>query len=118
VTCTPIKLRDGGSAIVCTRGRQKAPRCVKCGKPATRLCDWILERPRASLAGAIAVSKLKTCDANLCDECTTQPSPERDLCPKHTGHAQPRQPKNSGPQQELALELKPSAPGSAISSTS
>lgn len=110
--CTVVDV-GGIRAIVCGSKRYEVRPCKTCGQPATKLCDWILERPTASLAGAIAVSKLTTCDEPICAECTTSPAPHKDLCPTHAGvwRTDPR-----NPQRELVLT--PSAQGSATTSTS
>jgi len=64
--CRRIKLANGGTAIVCTRGPQR--RCA-CGLPATKLCDWPKGR--------------STCDAPLCERCAVSVGPDRDHCPGH-----------------------------------
>ena len=61
---------SGVNAIVCTGGRAK--RC-KCGRRATRLCDW-----------KVKTRKSGTCDEPLCDHCAVPPAPNKDLCPKHS----------------------------------
>lgn len=70
MTCQPVTLLGGGSAIVC--GRFKPKRCA-CGRPATLLCDWKRKGdPYQS-----------TCDAPICSRCTVSPAPGRDLCATH-----------------------------------
>lgn len=67
--CHYVKLPGGGFAIVtAARGRQK--RCIVCRGPGARLCDW-------KLGGG------RTCSRALCNACSFQPSPEKDLCPEH-----------------------------------
>jgi hypothetical protein len=67
MTCDRVSMPTGGTAIVCTQTR----RC-KCGHRATLLCDW-----------KVPGKKSGTCDAPLCDRCTTSPMEGKDLCPKH-----------------------------------
>lgn len=67
MTCDRVAMPGGGTAIVCSATR----RC-KCRRRATLLCDWKVPE-RAS----------GTCDAPLCDRCTTSPTPGKDLCSKH-----------------------------------
>ncbi len=67
MTCTPVRLPRGGTAIICTATR----RC-KCGRRATLLCDW-----------KVPTKKSGTCDAAICTRCTTSPARDKDLCPKH-----------------------------------
>lgn len=67
MNCQPVKLPNGGSAILCGTKR----RC-KCGRRATLLCDW-----------KVPTKKSGTCDAPICTRCTTSPAPDKDLCPKH-----------------------------------
>lgn len=69
--CTPVKLDSGATAIVCSRGRQRKPKCTVCGKPADKLCD----HPDGK----------KTCDKPLCGRCAVPGSvPDTDYCPSHT----------------------------------
>jgi len=67
MTCDRVPMPGGGVAIVCSQTR----RC-KCGRRATLLCDW---KVPAKASG--------TCDAPICERCTTSPAPDKDLCPKH-----------------------------------
>lgn len=69
MTCEHVILPNGTAAIVCGRGRRQ--RC-KCGRPATLLCDWKVPSRRSG-----------TCDAPICDRCTTSPAADKDLCPAH-----------------------------------
>lgn len=68
MTCEHVTLPDGGRAIVCSSRRRA--RCA-CGRPAPLLCDWKISGRRG------------TCDAPLCNRCTTSPAPDNDLCPAH-----------------------------------
>lgn len=69
--CERVRFGNG-YAIVCTRrkGKRAQVLCESCGDPAERLCDWKLSAER-------------TCDAGVCLRCTTNPAPEKDLCPHH-----------------------------------
>jgi hypothetical protein len=67
VTCTVVRLPTGGAAIVCSTSR----RCA-CGKRAALLCDW-----------KVSANPSGTCDAPVCQACTTSPAPDKDLCPRH-----------------------------------
>jgi hypothetical protein len=69
MTCEFVQLPGGGTAIICTAGRRK--RCA-CGRLATLACDWKAPRKKSG-----------TCDAPICDRCTTSPAPDKDLCAKH-----------------------------------
>ena len=69
MTCERVALPAGGYAIVCGTRRRK--RCA-CGRPATLECDW-----------KVPARKSGTCDAPICERCTTSPAPDKDLCPKH-----------------------------------
>lgn len=58
------------NAIICGP-KPRRRRCSACGElGATRECDW-------------KVGRDKTCDALLCERCTTQPRKDKDLCPAH-----------------------------------
>lgn len=69
MVCQRVQLPGGVGAIVCTGRRRK--RC-SCGRPATLECDWKVKTRRSG-----------TCDAPICERCTTRPAPGKDLCPKH-----------------------------------
>lgn len=71
MTCEFLTLPNGARAIVC--GSFKHQKCG-CGRKATLLCDW--KTPNT-------VRKSQTCDAPLCDRCTTKPAPDKDLCKCH-----------------------------------
>lgn len=73
--CTPFRVdggaNDGTTGIICSRGRQaKQKPCIACGKLGAWLCDAPLGTTK------------KTCNAPLCDACTTKRD-GKDLCPKH-----------------------------------
>lgn len=59
-----------GNAIVCTRGRKKAPACSSCRSPSRFQCDW--KMPQGG-----------TCDAYLCADHAAEVGPDRHLCPEH-----------------------------------
>lgn len=63
------RIQTGGTVAIVCDGRR--PRRCKCGAKGTLLCDWKVETRRPS----------GTCDAPICDRCTT--SPDKDLCAKH-----------------------------------
>lgn len=69
MVCNRVKLPDGGFAIVC--GPRQRPKSCACGsgRPADRLCDWKVDGG--------------TCDAPICEACTSSPAPDKDLCPAH-----------------------------------
>ena len=75
MTCTPISLPGGVSAIVCTKGRGRRLKC-RCGHPADLLCD----APGKGEGG--------TCSEPLCYGCRKQrPNPKPggpplDYCPR------------------------------------
>lgn len=69
MTCEHVTLPDGGRAIVCSSHKRK--RC-QCGRPGTLLCDWKVPSKRSG-----------TCDAPICNQCTTSPAADKDLCPEH-----------------------------------
>jgi hypothetical protein len=68
-----LDTKDGGKAVgfICTRGRK---RWCKCGKPATRLCDY----PKPSKK-----KRDKTCDVAMCVDCACKVADDRDLCAEH-----------------------------------
>ena len=64
--------RGTGTVFHLNLGRRNkdAKACRTCGWIATRLCDWKMPDGR-------------DCDEPICIECTTSPSSEKDLCPRH-----------------------------------
>lgn len=77
MACKGVTMPNGGSAIICGLPRPK--RCA-CGRPAGLLCDWKVPAKRSG-----------TCDAPICDRCTSSPAPDKDLCPKHAAEWAARQ---------------------------
>ena len=71
MTCSWIKV-DGNLVHIRHSGPRMLP-CVECGTFSTRLCDW-----KVGKSG-------ETCDAPLCDDCTSSPARGKDLCPEHAG---------------------------------
>ena len=72
--CNTVKLQNGFTAIVCSRGRRSRPEpCVGCGAPGVRLCDMKGRRN----------GRATTCSRSVCNRCTFSPAPEKDLCPEH-----------------------------------
>lgn len=69
MTCHRVNLPGGGFAIVCTP-RQRERKC-RCGRPATKLCDWK------------KMSGKGTCDKAICDACAVNVGPDKDYCPDH-----------------------------------
>lgn len=67
MTCERVNI-GGNVGIVCGL---KRPKC-KCGRAATLECDW-----------KVPTKKSGTCDAPICERCTTRPAPNKDLCAKH-----------------------------------
>lgn len=71
--CKPIIADGKVIGIACSRGTRKK-KCVECQHfGATRLCDWKLKGKKAG----------QTCDRSLCDKCSSQPAPDKDLCGAH-----------------------------------
>jgi hypothetical protein len=69
--CEHINLGDGNFAIVCGVRRGPRAKCSFCRRrPHEKLCDFDLGNG-------------KTCDAKMCDSCSTKIGPDRDLCPAH-----------------------------------
>lgn len=60
-----------GGKITCSRTSQR--RCVTCGRPSTKLCDYPIIRNEGEA----------TCDNPCCDTCSVRVGPNRDHCLKH-----------------------------------
>lgn len=69
--CVPFKSADGQTTGFMCTSRDRQPRCA-CGKAGVRRCDWKMTRRKSG-----------TCDKPLCATCSTQPAPDKDLCPEH-----------------------------------
>jgi len=90
MSCEPI-IKDGKVAgFMCTRSRNKAKvlTCYKCGKPATKLCDfrdygtekWKDDYGRERTREWAA---LDTCHRPMCDECANHIGKDTDYCDEH-----------------------------------
>lgn len=74
--CFPWTSRDGKvRGIICSRSPVQLPPCHRCGRPATRLCDFRLPAP----AGGAE----RTCDRPLCPACTRRVGRDTDYCDEH-----------------------------------
>lgn len=73
MTCIPVRLPGGGTAIVCTRGSRRTPRCsmAKCERPGRYQCD-----AKNALGHG-------TCDRWLCEMHRTSAGGNVDYCPDH-----------------------------------
>lgn len=69
MTCKTIYDKNGE---VYATIRTKSNTCYKCGKPSTRLCDFV--------KGA---SKNETCDRPMCDNCANSKGSVFDFCDEH-----------------------------------
>lgn len=70
-----IPSHDGTVAVGIICGLPRPKPCSCCGRPADRLCDW--------LVGATTRGKRKDCDRPVCSACSTSPAPDKDLCREH-----------------------------------
>lgn len=80
--CSHVKVGNI-SAIVCGRDRIRTQSCVKCGRPADKLCDWKIPRVFENPGISGARPKPATCDVPVCSACTFSPATDKDLCPDH-----------------------------------
>lgn len=76
MVCRTVKVGTA-VAIVCSRGERRK-RCT-CGQPATKLCDYPVERR----------GKRATCDRTMCEAHATKVGPDLDHCAEHAGVAPP-----------------------------
>jgi hypothetical protein len=77
MACTPIKLGDGTTMMVCVRGRRGWPCSVPgCHRSSSRICDY-------PLAPLEVGKEPKTCDARLCTVHAVKIGPNVDHCPPH-----------------------------------
>lgn len=78
--CDYVDLPGGGKAIVRFSGK-RPPKCGWCARTSSKLCDAIVSPPEQ-------VTHKRTCDAPICDQCTTSAGRNRDLCPMHAKQGQ------------------------------
>lgn len=73
--CDRIDLGNGTTAIVCSRGRRRTPKCQEpgCAWAGERQCDYPLRGEKAG----------KTCDRYLCRRHAQRVGPNKDYCPAH-----------------------------------
>jgi hypothetical protein len=82
MTCTPIKLGDGTTAMVCG-GRSWPCSVPGCHRSSSKLCDYLL-------APLEFGKDPKTCDAKLCAVHAVKVGPNTDHCPPHAKAAAER----------------------------
>ena len=72
--CEVVKDNEGKPfAIACFRGQRPRRLCKFCNREFVhKLCDF-------------PTSPNKTCDAGICNKCSTVMGPDRDYCPDHKG---------------------------------
>lgn len=71
MACEIRKSKDGQFiAVVCSRGVKRVPKCRWCDKQSTKLCDY-------------PISKMRTCDAPVCDDHAKHQGQNLDTCPEH-----------------------------------
>lgn len=76
MTCTRVRMPNGGTAILCGRSRGKPRRCSFCSSASALLCDYVL------LAGRV-------CSKPLCVRCAVRQDHNArsadsvDHCPDH-----------------------------------
>lgn len=72
--CEPIIENGKVVGFICSRSREKPkppPPCYKCGKPSTKLCDFL------------DWGKVATCDKPMCDACANHVGEDTDFCDEH-----------------------------------
>lgn len=77
MVCTPTIFPNGARGFICG-ARPPARRC-SCGARARLECDW-----------KVPSRKSGTCDAPICEACTTSPAPGKDLCKAHAAEFEAR----------------------------
>ena len=67
----------GKTAILCTGRGERARKCSKCGRPSSKLCDFVVSPPEQ-------ITHKRTCDKPLCDVCAVHlPGKDIDYCQEH-----------------------------------
>lgn len=91
--CEPFSVKNDKVTMtgwICRRSRSKPkpPPCYKCGKPATKFCDYRDYEVRHSRDDygrplTIECPSLDTCDRPMCDECANHYGEDTDFCDGH-----------------------------------
>src|SRR5580700_7447242 len=82
--CEVVDQGNGQTLFICGRKRlpkEAAQPCRFCGAASVRLCDFPTRKP--VIRGGRQFLKAATCDAPLCEKCTTNVGGDSDLCPQH-----------------------------------
>jgi len=71
-----VRMEDGTVAHV-RMSKSRAKKCSACGRPSTKLCDFVVSPPEQ-------VTHKRTCDKPLCDNCAHHvPGQDVDYCGEH-----------------------------------
>lgn len=88
--CEPIIEKGKVTGWICSRsrGKQKPPSCYKCGKPATKLCDFRDYGIKKSTGPhgdkySHEWASLDTCDKPMCGECANLADLDTHYCDQH-----------------------------------
>lgn len=88
--CEPITEHGKVTGWICRRSREKPkpPVCYKCGKPATRFCDYrdCGARTHTDDYGRKIKTEwasIGTCDRPMCDACAHHYGEDTDFCDEH-----------------------------------
>lgn len=88
--CEPITKRGKVIGWICRRSREKPKPsvCYKCGKPATRFCDFRDCGARTHTDGygrkiKTEWASINTCDRPMCDACAHHNGEDTDFCDEH-----------------------------------
>ena len=90
--CDRVVLPGGATAIVCY-GHRPTKKCRFCPAPATLLCDCPIAENQ--------VGEPITCDAPICEKCSTRVGLNRDHCPRHATHAVKRTVRDPSTREQL-----------------
>jgi hypothetical protein len=66
-----------GTVVHLNMAKPRARKCSKCGRPSSKLCDFVVSPPEQ-------ITHKKTCDKPLCDVCAVHvPGEDIDYCQEH-----------------------------------
>ncbi len=70
------------------RGRKPKP-CAYCGKPSSKLCDFVIGYGPGESPSTPGMAAAKTCDKPICGACSVHTEPDTDICRRHLPENKP-----------------------------
>lgn len=86
--CDPLIINGQVVGFICSRSRSKKTPCYKCGKPATKLCDFrnyetLRYKDDYGRKKVFEIASIDTCDRPMCAKCSNNAGGDIDFCDEH-----------------------------------